>query len=220
MEKSRTCVKTDRNGTAYFEVVYSCDRCSGTGIYKWMSSMGLCGGTCFACGGSGRGPVRIEKEYTPEHQAKLDARAAAKQAAHLASPEYQVQLRIAAEAEAAAEAQRAAEEAAAEARAAAAAAKRAISQPQGAVGEKLSLDVVLEAVASVDGKFGATRMHRLRDDAGNLFVWWASGAGLLDGEGHQLPNGTRVRIQGVVKGHLCYAGEWQTTLTRVKQVSE
>ena len=64
-------VRTDRNGTRYFEDP-TCGRCGGRGVidcYKYVE-----GGICFECGGSGiaHNPETI-KVYTPEHDAKLAA---------------------------------------------------------------------------------------------------------------------------------------------------
>ena len=216
MEKHKTFVRVDKNGTSYYRVREACPRCGGTGIYKWATGVGIAGGTCFGCNGSGLGRERTVKEYTPEHEAKLAARAAAKQAALEASPAYQAKLQAAAEAREAQRRREAEEAAAEEAAAAAEAARRQISQPVGVVGEKLQVEVTVEEIVVVDGKFGSSVLHRLRDDGGNLIVWWASGSGLHGEDGLWLPKGSRVRIQGVVKGHGSYAGENQTALTRVK----
>ena len=216
MEKSKTFVKTDRNGTAYYTVVDECPRCGGSGIFEWASYRGQMAGTCFACGGSGRGREHIVKVYTPEYEAKRAARAAAKQAALEASPAYQAKLQAEAEAREAQRRREAEEAAAEEAAAAAEAARRQISQPVGVVGDKLRAEVTVEAIMAVDGKFGGSALHRLRDEAGNLYIWWASGSGLCGEDGLWLPKGAQVRIQGTVKAHDTFGGEWQTVLSRVK----
>jgi hypothetical protein len=68
-------VRTDRNGTKYF-LDDNCPRCSGYGeLDKWIET----GRVCFACGGTGRRPQpKTVKVYTPEHEAKLEARRAAR----------------------------------------------------------------------------------------------------------------------------------------------
>lgn len=74
-------IRTDRNGTKYYED-WKCPRCGGAGeADKWYRT----GKTCYECGGTGlrRKPVTI-KEYTPEHQAKLDERRKAREAKRLA----------------------------------------------------------------------------------------------------------------------------------------
>lgn len=74
-------VRTDRNGTKIYHD-WTCPRCGGAGESdKWWQT----GRTCYACGGTGiRATPRVVKEYTPEYQAKLDARRAARNAKRLA----------------------------------------------------------------------------------------------------------------------------------------
>ena len=72
-------IKIDRNGTKYYEGNVPCSRCGGEGLYF----IGVCNGKpvpspvdngiCFKCGGSGVEHSKW-KEYTPEYQAKLDAK--------------------------------------------------------------------------------------------------------------------------------------------------
>jgi len=59
-------VRTDRNGTRYFED-HTCPRCGGRGGWEgWVDF------TCYECGGSGLSHrPTIHKVYTPEHEAKL-----------------------------------------------------------------------------------------------------------------------------------------------------
>ncbi len=68
-------IRTDKNGTKYYHD-WNCPRCGGAGRSdKWC----MTGYECFECRGTGtRAKPRIIKEYTPEHRAKLDAKAAAK----------------------------------------------------------------------------------------------------------------------------------------------
>ena len=70
-------VRTDRNGTKYYND-WQCPRCGGAGESdNWYRT----GRTCFECGGTGRrGTPKIVKEYTPEYEAKLDAKRVARQA--------------------------------------------------------------------------------------------------------------------------------------------
>lgn len=69
--------KTDKNGTKYY-YDWTCPRCGGAGgSDKWNYT----GWKCYDCGGSGRrAPPIVYKEYTPEHQAKLDAQRAKRRA--------------------------------------------------------------------------------------------------------------------------------------------
>ena len=75
METTKRLIKTDRNGTKYWDITETCPRCGGRGDYI----MGINYGTCFLCGGSGKRNYTF-KEYTPEHEAKLEARRQAKAA--------------------------------------------------------------------------------------------------------------------------------------------
>ncbi len=76
-DKFTRLVRVDKNGTKVYED-WRCSRCGGAGgADKWA----LTGFTCFECGGSGlRSKPMIFKEYSPEHQAKLDAQRAKRQA--------------------------------------------------------------------------------------------------------------------------------------------
>lgn len=76
-DKFTRLVRVDKNGTKIFED-WRCARCGGAGgADKWAFT----GFTCYECGGSGlRSKPVIYKEYTPEHQAKLDAQRAKRQA--------------------------------------------------------------------------------------------------------------------------------------------
>lgn len=77
---SKVLIKTDRNGTKYFSVTDICPRCGGRGDYI----LGVYNyGVCFLCGGTGKKNYTV-KEYTPEHEAKLEARRKAKQEKRIA----------------------------------------------------------------------------------------------------------------------------------------
>lgn len=75
MEIKRTYIKTDRNGTKYYEVECQCSRCGGSGYLSYYGHVH--GGVCFKCNGSGK-EFKTIKEYTPEYEAKLNARREAK----------------------------------------------------------------------------------------------------------------------------------------------
>ena len=66
-------IRTDKNGTKIYHD-FTCPRCGGRGgSESWIYT----GWTCYECGGSGEViKPRIIKEYTPEYQAILNARAA------------------------------------------------------------------------------------------------------------------------------------------------
>ena len=68
--ETRTLIRTDKNGTAYYNVVYPCYACHGTGYRPEYAHVE--GGVCFECGGSGRCET-TEKVYTEEYlQHKAD----------------------------------------------------------------------------------------------------------------------------------------------------
>lgn len=71
---SKVLIKTDRNGTKYFSVKETCPRCGGRCDYI----RGINYGVCFLCNGSGVREYTV-KEYTPEYEAKLEARRKMKQ---------------------------------------------------------------------------------------------------------------------------------------------
>lgn len=209
-ESMATLIRTDRNGTKYYEGLIPCDRCDGKGIYY----IGVCNGNlvpsyvdqgvCFKC--HGRGKVAGKwKEYTPEYEAKLKARREAKWAKIEA--ERAEERRIAEEKK---EAERLAEEKRI-------AELKAISQHVGTIGERIEFDAVIDHSAwfeypSFRG-FGMDTMyiHSFKDDKGNVLVWkTANGLGIEKGE--------RVHIKGTIKEHNVYRDEKQTVLTRCKVV--
>ena len=214
-------VRTDRNGTKYF-YDWTCPRCGGAGESdKWLYT----GRTCYACGGTGlRAKPLTVKEYTPEHEAKLMAKRAARQAvldAQFAAEEAERK----AEMERKAEEERKAQEAAA----AAEAARKAISQHIGNVGDKIKLTVTVDhratfEVPSFRGWGTDTKtIYVFVDDAGNKLVWNTTGwlgTVVQDNRGmeHYNPveDGERVTIKATIKAHGEYQGEKQTELQRVR----
>lgn len=83
---NRTLVRTDKNGTQYFHCTDRCFKCGGIGIIKMYIPIN--GGECFDCGGSGI-TEWDEKEYTPEHEAKLAAQREKREAKRLAKEREQ-----------------------------------------------------------------------------------------------------------------------------------
>lgn len=67
-------VRTDKNGTQYW-VDDRCPKCGGTGYIPCYAYHD--GGICYQCGGSGYGQTSW-KVYTPEYQAQLEERRAAR----------------------------------------------------------------------------------------------------------------------------------------------
>lgn len=210
-------VKTDRNGTKYWQVTDVCPRCGGRGHYI-IGNYDY--GACFACNGSCVKQY-VFKEYTPEHEAKLEKQRIARAAKRLA--EWQKE-------EAEREAERIAKEAAkakeeAE-REAAEAARKAVSQYVGTVGDKISITVTLEHVICYEvpsfGGYGMTTMsiHIFKDNDGNKLIWKTSGSLGTWSKDHNsftpVYEGETVNIKGTIKAHSEYESEKQTELQRVK----
>lgn len=80
------------------------------------------------------------------------------------------------------------------------------SEYQGAIGERLDLYLTVEKAIELDGAYGRSTMHIMRDDCGNLFVWTTAAKSWSAGTEHH--------IKGTVKDHRKYRNECQTVLTR------
>ena len=215
-------IKTDKNGTKYYEAKETCWKCDGKGIIPFF--MNVYNGECFACNGRGY-HIITDKEYTPEHLAKLETARAKRQAkaqeeAQKAQKEYEER-----------EAKRKAEEEKRKAeREAEWAKKREQSQHVGEVGKKVACVVTLEYVAHYTVKsftgFGETEMtvYGMRTERGDMLIWkTASGCLCIEHEdeyGHidteVAEKGDKLTIRGTIKEHGEYKGEKQTILTRVK----
>ncbi len=228
MEK-RTLVKTDKNGTKYWNTRVRCDHCGdGSGIYKWGAiqhdAYGNCigstySGTCFKCGGAGY-VWEIVKEYTPEYRAKLDAaneRRKAKQREKWESERAEREKYWAEQ-----RAQWAKEK---EERRKAEEARKAVSQYVGNVGDRITVTVKLEKRVAYEvpafGGYGTQikRIYIFADDAGNKIVWKTSGVLWHDPNDWNkggVQEGDTVTIKGTVKDHGEYNGEKQTEIQRVK----
>lgn len=203
MESTKTLIKTDRNGTRYYDVTDVCPRCGGRGDYIRHYNYGV----CFLCGGSGVKHYTV-KEYTPEHEAKLEAQRVKR-----------------AEKRAEAWAQRNAKREASEAaRRAEEAAHKAVSQYVGEVGTRVKVAVKVEHIASYEvpafNGFGTTTktVYVFSDAAGNKLVWHTTSRlkAVVDGQCVPVETGAEVTIAGTVKRHGEYKGEKQTELQRVK----
>ena len=85
------------------------------------------------------------------------------------------------------------------------------SEYQGEIGDKLELVVVVEKAIALDGFYGASTMHIMRDYDGNCYVWTTSARNWEPQTEHH--------IIGTVKDHKIYKGTKQTVLTRCKDVN-
>ena len=199
-------IRVDRNGTKYWEGEVSCPRCGGAGgADQWKYT----GWTCYQCGGTGK-VFDKWKEYTPEYEAKLNARRQAK--AEQYEREHAEEI---AKAEAERKAKEEADRIAREAEEKRIKEQKAISQHIGSIGDKIELDAVLEKSAwfeipSFRG-YGTDTMHiyTFRDESGDAIIWKTS-------KGLGIENGSKVHVKGTIKEHNEYDNEKQTVLTRCK----
>ena len=189
MTKQRTYIRTDRNGTKYYQCSDTCPRCHGSGILGEFVNVN--GGECWACGGSGR-THWVEKEYTPEWQARLQQRAETRRA-------------IKAEKEAKQAAERKAKY---DAIIASAEARKALSNYVGEVGKRQAFTATFEKCFVIETRFGFQRIYKFRDENENVYIWKTANAI----NSHE---GTKLTFKATVKEHSEYKNEKQTVLTRV-----
>ena len=210
-----TLIRIDKNGTKYYEGDVPCSRCDGKGIYI----IGVCNGQpvpswvdngiCFKCGGSGREHSKW-KEYTPEYEAKLEARRKAK--AEKYEREHAEEI---AKAEAERKAKEEAERIAREAEEQRIREQKAISRHIGEIGDKIDLDVILEKrawfeIPSFRGYGTETKyIYTFRNAHGDAIIWKTS-------KGLVYESGETVHIKGTIKEHSEYDDEKQTVITRCK----
>lgn len=216
----KTLVKTDRNGTKYWEVSCKCEKCGGTGTYRWGACINgnyMFSGVCFDCDGTGIEMV-IEKEYTPEHKAKLDAQRAKRVAKRQAELEAERAEQEAINAE-----MKAKEEALKAEREAKWKAEREASEYVGSVGDKITVEVTFSREVSFETQFGTQYIYFFKDEAGNTLVWKTSASLCLDNlDEHNryvfVNKGDKIRFTASIKEHSEYKGEKQTILQRVRKV--
>lgn len=84
------------------------------------------------------------------------------------------------------------------------------SEYQGEVGDKIEVDVVVEKSIPLDGFYGHSTMHIMRDVCGNCFVWTTAARSWSEGTEHH--------ITGTIKKLDTYKGVKQTILTRCRGV--
>ena len=221
---TKTLVKTDRNGTKYFEEECKCYKCNGTGIYKWYGyhyngAVSEYEGVCYDCNGTGKQTIKT-KEYTPEHQAKLNA----KREAEIAKKQAEIKAQQEAEAKKQAEYE------------AKIKAEKAKSEYIGKAGDKIDMVVTVAFESSYEipsfRGYGMTEVsvYGLKDEEGNLMVWKTSTGFLMIEKKICNPNdpteyryenefahkGDKIRIKATIKEHTEYKEQKQTILTRVK----
>lgn len=80
----------------------------------------------------------------------------------------------------------------------------------GSIGERLELFVTVEKTIELEKGYGTCRMHLMRDEEDNLYVWTTSAKCWSVGTEHH--------IKGTVKNHKKYKNECQTILTRCIEI--
>jgi predicted Fe-S protein YdhL (DUF1289 family) len=217
-------IRTDRNGTKYYEGYIPCSRCEGRGIYV----IGVCNGQlvpshvdngiCFKCGGSGK-QLGKWKEYTPEYEAKLEARRKARLEKKLAEEQAELEARQKEE-----EARRLEEKKRIEEQNAKLLAEKAKSHYVGTVGERVDIwaryiKTAWFEVQSYMG-YGTETMYIHIFKIGNDTLIWKTTAGLgkwnEQGGWESVEEGSQVHLRVTIKEHSEYDGEKQTILTRCK----
>ena len=241
----RKLMKVDKNGTKYWNTYVVCDRCcGGSGIYRWgaiqTDGMGhvigsTYAGTCFKCGGAGH-VWEVQKEYTPEYRAKLDAANQKRKEKQRAKWEAERAEREKAWAEQ--RAKEAAERAKREAERLAEI-ERNRGHFVGEVGDKIEATVTLERTFQykvpcygAPWKMESMTGYVFKTDEGNTLIW--KSAGLLHvkeytEKGHwrdkkgkyeyvHPEEGTKIRIKATIKKHEEFNNVNQTVLTRCQWI--
>ena len=90
--------------------------------------------------------------------------------------------------------------------------ERAPSQHVGQVKKRLAMTVTCERIFETEGMYGVTGIHRLRDEHGNLLVWFASGSAAW------LKEGETAKVKATIVSHDEFRGEKQTKVNRVAVV--
>lgn len=88
--------------------------------------------------------------------------------------------------------------------------KESTSTYQGAVGEKLSVQVKVVRNIKLNGYYGESHMHIFEDADGNTYVWTTAAK--------NLDVNSEISLTGTVKEHKEYDGVQQTVLTRCKVI--
>jgi len=83
------------------------------------------------------------------------------------------------------------------------------SEYQGKVGDKVDIIVTVEKAILLDGYYGPSTMHIMRDYDGNCYVWTTSAKSWSPDTEH--------RIVGTIKELKTYKGTKQTVLTRCRE---
>ena len=86
-----------------------------------------------------------------------------------------------------------------------------VSEYQGEVGDKVDVIVTVEKAIQLDGFYGPSTLHSMRDYDGNCYVWTTAARSWEVGSEHH--------IAGTIKELKQYKGTKQTILTRCREKS-
>ena len=84
------------------------------------------------------------------------------------------------------------------------------SEYQGEVGDKISAHIVITKAIELDGYYGRSTMHVMRDENNNCYVWTTSARSWAEG--------SEYTISGTIKELKMYKGVKQTVLTRCREI--
>jgi hypothetical protein len=187
-----------------------CQRCNGSGIYHFYTSMGASGGTCFKCSGQGHSQSRLylKKEMKWQKSAKL--RLDAKRINH-----YDILI-----------------EADALKRIAYNYSEKGVAQRNqrrlwktekiqtkykskfvGQIDDKGTFDLTLTFRKHFANDFGGTFLNTLKDANGNVFTYWGNSFRDVEVD-------TTITVKATVKEHKEYQGVNQTVIQRPKIIKE
>lgn len=86
------------------------------------------------------------------------------------------------------------------------------SQFVGEIGDRLLVTVKIERAVQLQGYYGPSTMHIMRDAEQNVYVWTTAA--------RQLTEGRTYTLRGTVKDHKVYRATQQTILTRCKIIEK
>lgn len=82
----------------------------------------------------------------------------------------------------------------------------------GTIGERLELNVTITAAIELDGAYGASTLHTMEDECGNVYVWTTSAK--------HWEVGSVKHIKGTLKDHKTYHCVKQNVLTRCIEINK
>ena len=80
----------------------------------------------------------------------------------------------------------------------------------GEVGQRIEVQLTVKKAINLDGYYGASTMHIMEDESGNVFVWTTSAKSWEEGSSRL--------VRGTIKEHRVYKNVKQTVLTRCAEV--